>query len=768
MIVKGVMHMSQQRTPLTIDTLIAENKNIVYKVVEILGCGGSAICYKVLASDHNFYALKEIYPSELAEFLCREDNGKLILNPLFHTQKLEEIWQWYKTNLQNEAKKQAEISHNPDIQANDPYFIKCYGTFIATNGNLYAKFDMQTGRTLSQALEQDSLPPNKLIAILLTAIKKLKRLHNRGMLHLDISPNNLYLINHGLGEEAYLMDYGSAKKSSDPDSYYRFSATPGFSSQEVYARAQANHSSIYKTGAFSDTYSITAILFYGLIGDLFSVDYKLNSTRWMTKLRQNLQKFGFEDSTDRLVNILEKGLSDKNKRYQTAKELFDDLNDAYQSMTEQSRETTFLLENIESRLDRFENLLSKKIESEGEKIKKTITLKADEIEQKIDSNGRQTRNIVRIVLICASILFIIACIFIFEYLMQKKREELEKIDREAPEILLTNCRQLQGDYIITGNSFEALLKISDNKQLDWYHISDNDIRLDGFEGYVHTQALNDGLYRLMISEIHNKSDDAKIVISEGCAKDASGNKTGEITLPVSFTTMDKSDDFTPPAFIVGIPTSNLNSSKQHLIPVGGDLLLVLSIADETELNKVNVTEQYIKAVDFQYDKFVSSCKNNTYYITFTNVRGNDGEHHVYFAPGLAIDTNYNYNSGIESIFYLYSDEKNIDIACPEIEIINSMISDTTLEYRLEIKDNMSIRSFNLRKKDITMVGFSAEIEIKDVPTSSNQHIVRIIRFTNVRSTSDSNDKYFIVNSGIAIDSFNNQTSAGISPSFTIP
>lgn len=745
--------MSQQRIPLTIDTLIAENKNIVYKVVEILGCGGSSICYKVLASDHNFYTLKEIYPSELAEFLCREDNGKLILNPLFHTQKLEDIWQWYKTNLQNEAKKQAEISHDPEIQANDPYFIKCYGTFIATNGNLYAKFDMQTGRTLSQALEQDSLPPDKLIAILLTAIKKLKRLHDRGMLHLDISPNNLYLINHELGEEAYLLDYGSAKKSSDPDNYYRFSATLGFSSQEVYARAQANHSSIYKTGTFSDTYSITAILFYGLIGDLFSVDYRLNSTMWMTKLRQNLQKFGFENSTDRLVNILEKGLSEKNKRYQTAKELFDDLNGAYQSMTEQNRGTALLLENIESRLDRFENLLSKKIESEGEKIKETITSKANEIEQKINSDGRQTRNIACIILIGVFILFLIAGAFISGYLKQKKRESLEKIDREAPEILLTNCRQLQGDYIITGNSFEALLKISDNNQLDWYHISDNDIRLDGFEGCVHTQALSDGLYQLIISEIHNKSDNARIVISEGCAKDASGNRTGEITLPVSFTTTDSR----PPIVTI------LKRQSKYLVKNRSDAVFFIFIHDEN-ISKFNLSEEnYIIANNFEYGDFnveKYDSDKNLYKVTFYDVRGTNGEKKIYIAPGVAIDHYNNYSLSCETSFFLYDDEKNIDTSPPEIILSAPKITETSVEYYFRFYDNIEIVSRKLDKDDITMVGFSATIEI--------DWITKIIYFKDIQSTSDSNEKYIIINSGVATDAFNNRSNAVVSQNFTIP
>ena len=194
----------------------------------------------------------------------------------------------------------------------------------------------------------------------------------------------------------------------------------------------------------------------------------------------------------------------------------------------------------------------------------------------------------------------------------------------------------------------------------------------------------------------------------------------------------------------------------------------MSLSDETELSKENVAEEYIEAVDFQYDQFFSSYEYGMHKITFTNVRGHNGEHHVYFSAGLAIDANKNYSRGTEAIFYLYDDEKNIDIFAPQVKISNLTISDKVVEFLLEVTDNMSIRSFDLSKRDITTVGFSANIEIEYIPTFSNQHSVRIVRFTNITSTSDSDEMFFIINSGIATDAFSNQTRAEISPSFTVP
>ena len=165
---------------------------------------------------------------------------------------------------------------------------------------------------------------------------------------------------------------------------------------------------------------------------------------------------------------------------------------------------------------------------------------------------------------------------------------------------------------------------------------------------------------------------------------------------------------------------------------------------------------------FTSDNIASAAK-----ITFINVQGSDGEHHLQFSPGLAIDTNRNYSKSVEAIFYLYADEKNIDLSDPEITLSALSISSGETKYRMEVTDNMCIRSFDLDEKDITTIGFSADIRIEYVTTFSDQHVIRIIHFKNIKNTSDSEEKFFIINSGIATDAFSNQSSAIISPSFVL-
>ena len=735
------MNTNIERKPLSINTVIIDNNtNQRYTVKSILGYGGTGITYKCISSDGNYYCLKEVYPTELADCLIREEHGKIVLNPIFGD-KYSGTWNWYHENLINEEKTHRRVAIDLSAEANDPYFFKAFGTFTA-NGTLYAKYHMEKGCVLSQSI--DSLNPSELLSVLITSAKKLDCLHNKKkLLHLDLSPSNLYVIDHARGKEAYFLDFGSALPLGDSDKpNHRFSATVGYSPQEILAKAEGNLSTIYKIGKYSDTYSLVAILFRALVGDIFSADYRIEPHLWMAKVRIKLCECGLERASDQLIEIIQKGLSERETRYQSANELFQDLCAVYNSITGNDTELLELISEIESRIDSFEKAISKQISTE-----------ADEIKNKTREENKTTRKHISKIaygfLACFILLFGALMLFHFS-------------DFEAPEITVQACKKSDLGYEIYGDYFECLLKITDNKELDWYYITEDDLIFDGFDCVSKLEDLNNGTYKLTLSNIKKTSDIAKIVIRAGCAEDASENALRETRIPLVF--IDKKGDLTPPSVVVLKPSS---ASNTHMISTGENLTYMVSLSDETELSEENISTDYIHAVDFRYDALDISHEYGMYKITFINVQGNDGEHRVYFSPGLAIDAKHNYSQGIEETFYLYSDEKNIDLSNPEIKLSAPLASTGETEYRLDITDNMSIRSFDFSKKDITMVGFSADIEIEYVATTSNQHIVRIIRFKNIKSTSASDEKFFIINSGIETDSFKNQTSAVISPTFVL-
>ena len=735
------MNTNIERKPLPIHTVIIDtNTHQRYTVKSILGYGGTGITYKCFSSDGNYYCLKEVYPTELADCLIREDNGKISLNPIFGKKHLE-TWNWYHKNLIKEEEIQRTVAIDLSAEANDPYFLKANGTFAA-NGTLYAKYHMEKGCTLSQTI--DSLTPTELLSVLITASKKLDCLHNRKhFLHLDLSPSNIYVVDHARGKEAYFLDFGSAMPLDNQNGNgYRFSATVGYSSQEILAKTEGNQSPIYKIGKFSDTYSLVAILFRALVGEVFSADYRIDPHSWMSKVRMKLNESGVGKATDPLIAIIQKGLSAADERYQSADELFHDLCTVYDSITGSDAELFELISEMEGRIDSFEKAILQKISSESEDIK-----------NKTKEENKKTRNHISKIAsgFAACFVLLFGALLFFHF-----------ADFEPPEITVQACAKSEQGYEIDGDYFECLLKITDNKELDWYHLTVEDLFFDGFDCIPDLENLNNGIYKLTLANIKKTADTAKIIIRENRAEDASENALRETHIPLVF--VDKKGDRTPPSVIVSKPAS---ASDKYMISAGENLTYLVSLSDETALFKENVSEEYIHAVDFQYDDLIISHEHGMYKITFTNVQGSDGEHHLQFSPGLAIDTNRNYSKSVEAIFYLYADEKNIDLSDPEITLSALSISSGEAKYRMEVTDNMCIRSFDLDEKDITTIGFSADIRIEYVTTFSDQHVIRIIHFKNIKNTSDSEEKFFIINSGIATDAFSNQSSAIISPSFVL-
>lgn len=723
--------MHNERKPLSLNTKIFESETVYYTVKSILGYGGTGITYKCISSlDGNYYCLKELYPTELADCLVRQGNGRIIFNTIFENDELIKAWNWYKENLINESKKQQVSSVDKKSEVNDPYFLKSYGTFTSTDGNLYAKYDIQKGLTLSQIINELSL--SEIMSVLITACKKLESLHtNKGLLHLDLSPANIYVIEHARGKEAYFLDFGNAKAINESDDNHRYSATEGYSAQEVLARTEGNNSSIYEVACYSDTYSLVAVLFKALTGEVYSAEHRIDSALWENKVHSKLEESGAKIAADSLINILRKGLSEQQNRYQSADQLINALYDVNKLITGNNSDINILIRDIEVRISSFENSLK------GE--------------------GKKTRKFIGMLAACFTGIVLIAFAII------------SFCDFQSPKITPQGCSITDNGAIeILGNSLDFTLNITDDKGVGWHNITISDVIFDGFTCEVdELKNTNFNSYNLKLLNVQKTSDSPYIIIKAGCVKDVNKNAIEETRIPVIF--KSKEGDDTPPTINIGRPYPAQNNK---LICSGSDITFDIYIADETQIKDVYLTSKHIKeymhAVNFNYDKINISETDGKYSVTFVNVEGDNGKHYIYISPGIAVDTNNNYSRGVQShFFYLYNDENDIDMSAPAMTISAPTIVDSMVEYRITVNDNIGIRSFALTERDITTIGFSADIKIEYASTSSSKDSVRIICFTNIKSTSNSNEKYFIINSGVATDNFDNQTKAKISPSFSI-
>lgn len=117
-------------------------------------------------------------------------------------------------------------------------------------------YDFVPGRTLSKVIETDGpLAPEPAVSLGIELCEAAEELHRHGIVHRDISPNNIVVAADG----AHLIDLGIARMRVEGASKDTTSlGTWGFASPEQYGFAQ--------TDARSDVYSIGRVLGFALTG----------------------------------------------------------------------------------------------------------------------------------------------------------------------------------------------------------------------------------------------------------------------------------------------------------------------------------------------------------------------------------------------------------------------------------------------------------------------------------------------------------------------
>ena len=111
----------------------------------------------------------------------------------------------YKKNLLPKLFSIA-INHNLDMILEEAHFLikfnkleginKFFDSFIL-NDAVYIIMEYLEGETLADHLKREVILPDEAIAMLMPIIKSLQIMHEQGIIHGDISPNNIFLTNDG-------------------------------------------------------------------------------------------------------------------------------------------------------------------------------------------------------------------------------------------------------------------------------------------------------------------------------------------------------------------------------------------------------------------------------------------------------------------------------------------------------------------------------------------------------------------------------------------
>ncbi|MCU0831001.1 MAG: serine/threonine protein kinase [Rhizobiaceae bacterium] len=215
-----------------------------YTIRSVLGQGGFGITY--LAWDNDLsrqVAIKECFPSD---FVQRDGSAVLPTSEANATE-----FEWALGRFVEEATTLARFRH--------PGIVNVLQILKGVNNTAYMVLEFVEGQSLESWLTGLGRPPTQkeLSALIAPLADALDNVHQAGVIHRDIAPDNIYLRDTG---EAVLLDFGSAKHTVNNRSRsLRLVVKDGYSAPEQYYAEG-------KQGPWTDVYALSATLYRAITG----------------------------------------------------------------------------------------------------------------------------------------------------------------------------------------------------------------------------------------------------------------------------------------------------------------------------------------------------------------------------------------------------------------------------------------------------------------------------------------------------------------------
>lgn len=219
-----------------------------YVIGHAIGEGGFAIVYKAFDIHlKRMVAIKEFFASTL---MTRTSGNKNII--VYNAEKYRSEYEYRKKRVLAEARNMAMFISDNNIVSVFAYFEE--------NNTAYIVMEL-LGYTLSQYMKQNggSLEIKEAVNIAIETAKALKALHSKGIIHLDVAPNNIFISKNQDETRVVLSDFGAARLVDDESPVIDKIVKPGYSPEEQYGEAE------YLTTK-SDIYALGATLYHMLTG----------------------------------------------------------------------------------------------------------------------------------------------------------------------------------------------------------------------------------------------------------------------------------------------------------------------------------------------------------------------------------------------------------------------------------------------------------------------------------------------------------------------
>ncbi|MBR5376689.1 MAG: YARHG domain-containing protein, partial [Lachnospiraceae bacterium] len=219
-----------------------------YLVGNVMGEGGFGITY--IGFDLNLeirIAIKEFYPNG---FVTRETNATSSVTN-YTTSDNSQYVKW-KESFVKEARSLAKFSNLPGIvHVRD---------FFQENNTAYIVMEYVEGETLKSYLKSHGgkIAAPEVIEMMRPVIRSLAKVHEAGIIHRDISPDNIMIEKAGALK---LIDFGAARDfASEGEKSLSVMLKPGFAPEEQY-RSKGDQ------GPWTDVYAMCATIYRCITGE---------------------------------------------------------------------------------------------------------------------------------------------------------------------------------------------------------------------------------------------------------------------------------------------------------------------------------------------------------------------------------------------------------------------------------------------------------------------------------------------------------------------
>lgn len=212
------------------ERLIGQTVGGRYEIVSLMGFGGMGAVYEAVQSNMNRRIALKYIPSHDPITAARFEREALTVSQLRH-----------------------------------PNTVTVFDFGQTDDGFLYLSMELLNGRTLTDLIKKESpLPPERVVHITSQICRSLAEAHQMGIVHRDIKPDNVILIDvDGDPDVVKVLDFGIAKAVSGEDDVQltgagRIVGTPRYMSPEQILSETIDHR--------SDIYSLGCIIFEMLCG----------------------------------------------------------------------------------------------------------------------------------------------------------------------------------------------------------------------------------------------------------------------------------------------------------------------------------------------------------------------------------------------------------------------------------------------------------------------------------------------------------------------